>query len=367
MNIRAAISVCFAMTCLMASSQTTVRDLRLDSPVDTNTIAVAYSAISNAVATAVRLGQLDQESLARAVAVGQDLHLVETSTNGWVVGVSNIVEVDQAHIPGVLFVGSTIYGAPRDGGYISITGSPFFYDRQIPGEADPLAGFGEVVTDPYMDWRLGSFFQQWGATNAAMWAALMDINNLPASLASDLQAYSSATGQLANVSADIVSAKSSALTAISAVRDEVNATNAVIRSVIDNAISQASSGGGGQSWTTSSTSSSVINCADHCITICDNSSDFSFTINLPTSTGAAHCRVVFTEAYSLGQNGAWIDYAGVWYGTGNYDCSGFRPYDSYGYEMDDPNTGDPMYYSMVVVDIQEAGSGLWLVDWKGYR
>lgn len=339
----------FCATTLSTAFSQTVRDLRLDAPVDSNTIAVAYQQVTNAIATAVRLGQLDQESLARAIQVGQDLHLVETTEAGWVVGVSNIVNVQQAHVPGVLFVGSIIYGAPEDGGHILLDGADFYYNRQIPGSLDPEAGLGNLVTDPYLDWRLHDFFTDWGATNAAMWAAMMEINDLPASLAADLQAYSFAAGQIAQ---DIAA---------------INATNAVIRTVIENALSQASSGGGGQSWTTSSTSSSTINCADHCITICNNSSANKFTVNLPTSTGTAHCRVVFTEASSLGQNGAWIDYAGNWYGTGNYDCSAFRPYDSYGYEMYDPNSGDPMYCSVVVVDIQEAGSGLWFVDWKGYR
>ncbi len=340
----------FCATTLSTAFSQTVRDLRLDAPVDSNTIAVAYQQVTNAIATAVRLGQLDQESLARAIQVGQDLNLIETSTNGWVVAVSNIVEVEQAHVPGVLFVGDTIYGAPSSPkGRIDLDGCDFWYNRQIPGDGDGTNGWGNIVTDPYLLWWERDFFAQYAETNAAAWRTMMSINNLPASLASDLQAYSSAAGQIAQ---DIAA---------------INATNAVIRSVIENAISQASSGGGGQSWTTSSTSSSTINCADHCITICGNSSAYNFTVNLPTSTGAAHCRVVFTEAYSLGQNGAWIDYAGNWYGTGNYDCSGFRPYDSYGYEMYDPNSGDPMYCSVVVVDIQEAGSGLWLVDWKGYR
>lgn len=328
MNIRAAISAFCVTICLTASSQTTVRDLRLDAPVDSNTIAVAYQQVTNAIATAVRLGQLDQASLARAVAVGQDLRLIETSTNGWVVGVSNIVEVDQAHIPGVLFVGSIIYGAPRDGGFISITGAPFFYDRQIPGAADPLAGFGEIVTDPYLDWRLGSFFQQWGATNAAMWAALMDINNLPASLVADLQAYSSATGQLANVSAEIVSAKTSALSEIGAVRDEVNATNAVIRSAIAQALSQAS--GGGASWSYAYNADGDITLADHQICVCDNGGG-SYTITPPQWGGTpSHGYILFTNASNWSNESPSINvstdadyiYADEYNAPGNYWSSG---------------------------------------------
>jgi hypothetical protein len=284
MNIRAAISVCFATICLTASSQTTVRDLRLDAPVDTNTIAVAYQQVTNAIATAVRLGQLDQASLARAIAVGQDLHLIKTSTNGWVVGVSNIVEVDQAHIPGVLFVGGTIYGAPVDGGHILLDGCDFYYNRQIPGASDPEAGLGNLVTDPYMDWRLGSFFQQWGATNAAMWAALMDINNLPASLAADLQAYSSATGGIAQ-----------SISQLGGIRDEINATNAVIRSAIEQALSQAS-GGGGSSWTSDSTDSYEFELVDHVVMTC-SASDSSYYITLPTWNGTpARCVIWFSNA-----------------------------------------------------------------------
>ena len=341
MNIRAAISACFATICLTASSQTTIRDLRVNMPVDSNTIAVAYQQVTNAIATAVRLGQLDQASLARAIAVGQDLRLIETSTNGWVVGVSNIVEVDQAHIPGVLFVGSIIYGAPRDGGFISITGSPFFYDRQIPGEADPLAGFGEVVTDPYMDWRLRSFFLDWASTNRAMWAEISTINNLPSTLVDDMRTYTAVT----NIPPQV-----------RAVRDEINATNAVIRSVIESALSQASTGGGGQSWTTASTSGSNIQLADHCITICDNSDSYEFSIQFPTSTGTAHSKLVFTSGSSLGENGAYMSFVtdGMWYGMDN--CSSFHGMDAY---------GSNIYYSFIVLDIWEAGDDLWLIDWRG--
>lgn len=286
MNIRAAISAFCVTICLTASSQTTVRDLRiadlLNAKIDTNTIAVAYQQVTNAIATAVRLGQLDQTSLARAVAVGQDLRLIETSTNGWVVGVSNIVEVDQAHIPGVLFVGSIIYGAPRDGGFISITGAPFFYDRQIPGEADPLAGFGEVVTDPYMDWRLRSFFFDWASTNRAMWAEIATINNLPSTLVDDMRTYTAVT----NIPPQV-----------RAVRDEINATNAVIRSVIEQALSQAS-GGGGSSWTSDSTDSYDFSLIDHVVMTC-SASDSSYYITLPTWSGTpARCVIWFSNAYN---------------------------------------------------------------------
>ena len=289
MNIRAAISVCFATICLTASSQTTVRDLRiadlLNAKIDTNTIAVAYQQVTNAIATAVRLGQLDQTSLARAVAVGQDLHLIETSTNGWVVGVSNIVEVDQAHSPGILFVGDTIYGSPSsEKGRVDITGCDFYYDRQIPGDTSREAGWGNLVTDPYLDWRLGSFFQQWGATNAAMWAALMDINNLPASLAADLQAYSSATGGIAQ-----------SISQLGDIRDEINATNAVIRSAIEQALSQAS-GGGGSSWTSDSTDSYDFTLLDHAVMTC-SASESSYYITLPTWNGTpARCVIWFSNA-----------------------------------------------------------------------
>ena len=276
MKTSLAIFALAATICFTAYSQT-VRDLRLDAPVDSNTIAVAYSAISNAVAIAVRLGQLDQESLARAIQVGQDLHLVETTEAGWVVGVSNIVNVQQAHIPGVLFVGDTIYGAPEDGGHILLDGADFYYNRQIPGSSDPEAGLGNLVTDPYLDWRLRDFFTDWGATNAAMWAAMMEINDLPASLAADLQAYRSAAGQIAQDIADI------------------NATNAVIRSVIEQALSQAS-GGGGSSWTSDSTDGYDFSLIDHVVMTC-SASDSSYYITLPTWSGTpARCVIWFSNA-----------------------------------------------------------------------
>ncbi len=270
-----------ATICCTARSQT-VRDLRLDAPVDSNTIAVAYSAITNAVATAVRLGQLDQASLARAIAVGQDLHLIETSTNGWVIGVSNIVEVDQAHIPGVLFVGGIIYGAPVDGGHILLDGCDFYYNRQIPGSADPEAGLGNLVTDPYLDWRLANFYDSWAATNRAMWAEIAMVNNLPSTLADDMRAYTTVT----NIPPQV-----------RAIRDEINATNAVIRSAIEQALSQAS-GGGGSSWTSDSTDSYDFSLIDHVVMTC-SASDSSYYITLPTWSGTpARCVIWFSSAYN---------------------------------------------------------------------
>lgn len=320
-----------------------VRDLRLDTPVDSNTIAVAYAEVANAIATAVRLGQLDQASLARAVAVGQDLALIESATNGWVVAVSNIVEVDQASIPGVLLVGDTIFGAPSSSkGRIDIDGCDFYYNRQIPGDSTHTNGWGNLVTDPYLDWRLGSFFSDWDVQTNAMWAALETLAGLPDTIAGDLATYNSLT----NVQADVT-----------AIRDDINATNAVIYATISNALAQASSGGGGQSWTTATTSSSTIDLADHCITICDNSSDYEFTLVFPNSTGTAHAKIVFSNAYSLGENGAYMSFSmdGTWYGVDN--CSGFYRYDEY--------SGSSIYYSFIVLDIWEAGENTWLIDWRG--
>ena len=79
---------------------------------------------------------------------------------------------------------------------------------------------------------------------------------------------------------------------------------------------------------------------------------------MPTSTGTAHSKVVFTSAYWLGENGAYIDYScnGSYNGTSNY--SSFAGYNDY--------YGSPEYYSCVVLDIWEAGEGFWLIDWKGY-
>ena len=277
------------MTCLTASSQT-VRDLRiadlLNAKIDTNTIAVAYSQILQAVQLGVRFGELDSDALERAIRVGQDLHLIETSSNGWAVAISNIVEVHQAHVPGVLFVGGTIYGVPENGQSIDIDGCDFYYNRQIPGDQTSRAGYGNIVTDPYMDWRLGSFFQQWGATNAAMWAALMDINNLPSSLAADLQAYSSATGGIAQ-----------SISQLNGIKDEINATNAVIRTAIAQALAQAE-GGGGSSWTSDSTDGSSFSLVDHVVMSC-SAYDTSFYITLPIWNGTpARCAIWFTEAYN---------------------------------------------------------------------
>ena len=273
------------MTCLTAYSQT-IRDLPLNAPVDSNTIAVAYSQILQAVQLGVRFGELDSDALERAIRVGQDLHLVETSTNGWAVAISNIVEVRQVHVPGVLFVGGTIYGVPENGQNIDIDGCDFYYNRQIPGDQTSRAGYGNIVTDPYMDWRLSSFFAQWGATNAAMWAALMDINNLPQSLAADLQAYSSATGGIAQ-----------SISQLYGIKDEINATNAVIRTAIAQALAQAE-GGGGSSWTSDSTDSSSFSLVDHVVMSC-SAYDTSFYITLPTWNGTpARCAIWFTEAYN---------------------------------------------------------------------
>ena len=294
-----------AMMLLVVSSHAqTVRDLTLNSPVDARTIATAYVQISNAVAVASRLGILDQDSLARAIQVGQDLNLIQTSTNGWVVAVDNIVEVDQAHVPGVLFVGDTIYGVPGEKGRIDLTGSDFYYDRQIPDDPTGQAGWGNIVTDPYMDWRLGSFFQQWGATNAAMWAALMDINNLPSSLAADLQAYSSATGGIAQ-----------SISQLNGIKDEINATNSVIRTAIAQALAQAE-GGGGSSWTSDSTDSSSFSLIDHVVMAC-SAYDSSFYITLPTWNGTpARCAIWFTDAYNWSDSTPSFGFsteANVWY------------------------------------------------------
>ena len=296
--------VCCATIYSTAFSQTTIRNLPINARVDTNTIAVAYSEITNAIAIAISLGELDADALDRAVLVGRDLHLIQTATNGWLVAVSNLVEVEQAHVPGVLFVGDTIYGAPSTSkGRVDITGCDFYYDREIPGSTNRLDGWGNLVTDPYMDWRLGSFFRQWGETNAAMWAALMDINNLPASLAADLQAYSSATGGIAQ-----------SISTAGAIRDEINATNAVIRATIEQALAQAE--GGGSSWTSDSTNSSTFSLVDHVVMSC-SASDTSYYITLPSWNGTpARCVIWFTNAYSWQDNSPSFGFstvADVWY------------------------------------------------------
>lgn len=271
----------FCATTLSTAFSQTVRDLRLDAPVDSNTIAVAYQQVTNAIATAVRLGQLDQESLARAIQVGQDLHLVETTEAGWVVGVSNIVNVQQAHVPGVLFVGDTIYGAPSSPkGRIDLDGCDFWYNRQIPDDPTGLAGLGNLVTDPFLDWKLTTFYADWAATNRAMWTQIATINNLPSTLADDLQTYNSVT----NIPSQV-----------QAVRDEINATNAVIRTAIAQALSQAS-GGGGSSWTSDSTESSDFELVDHVVMTCSYSGS-SYYITLPTWNGTpARCVIWFSNA-----------------------------------------------------------------------
>ncbi len=265
-----------------------VRDLRLDSPVDSNTIAVAYAQITYAIATAVRLGQLDQDSLARAIAVGRDLALIETTTNGWVVAVSNLVEVDQAHVPGVLLVGDTIFGVPSSSkGRIDLDGCDFYYNRQIPGDGTHTNGWGNLVTDPYLDWLLGTFFSDWSAQTNAMWNALETLADLPDTIADDLAIYNSLTNVQATVGT---------------IRDEINATNLVIRSVIAEAISHAS--GGGSAWTSSSNSDGNIELSDHEICVCDYGDEYpSYYITTPEWTGTpTHSYILFTSASNWGNN-----------------------------------------------------------------
>ena len=347
-ELLATVACCLTM-CLTAHSQTTIRHVRLNSPVDTNTIAVAYNLISNAVAVASRLGILDQESLARAIQVGQDLNLIQTSTNGWVVAVDNIVEVDQAHVPGVLFVGDTIYGAPSsEKGRIDLTGCDFYYDRQIPGDGTGTNGWGNIVTDPYMDWRLSGFYSQF-------WESVAAASDLPASIAADLQAYSSATGGIQQ-----------SISQAGAILNEINATNAVIQSVIENAISQAGSSGGGQSWTTSTTSGTSISCADYCIHVCTYSGGDGVTITMPTSTGSAHSIVFFPNASDLYSNGSYISYShsGDRYTDDDYNggCSFYKC--TYLY---DDSSGMSFYCysypSCLMIDIRECGAGNWVTRW----
>ena len=141
-----------------------------------------------------------------------------------------------------------------------------------------------------------------------MWAAMMEINDLPSSLAADLQAYSSAAGQIAQ---DIAA---------------INATNAVIRTVIEQALSQAS-GGGGSSWTSDSADSYDFSLIDHVVMTC-SASDSSYYITLPTWSGTpARCVIWFSNA-SNWQNSTPSFYfsteATVWYDdylSTSYFCS----------------------------------------------
>ena len=342
------ISALAAMICCTAFSQTTIRHVRLNSPVDTNTIAVAYNLISNAVAVASRLGILDQESLARAVQIGQDLSLIQTSTNGWALAVDNIVEVDQAHVPGVLFVGDTIYGAPStEKGRIDLTGCDFYYDRQIPGDPSGTNGWGNIVTDPYMDWRLSLFYSQF-------WDAVAAASDLPASIAADLQAYSSATGRLANVSAEIVAAKSAALSDISAVRDEVNATNSVIRASITAALAQAE---GGASWTQRTVSGTAVqDTADHETVYCTYSGNGGVTVAFPTPTGASRFNIVFANAPDLYENGSSISWAIPAGATVYYSGDISTVFDDWYWECRD----------LCVFEVAEVANNVWSIRKSGY-
>lgn len=137
----------------------TVSDLSLTDRVDRATIAIDHNL-------------LDPEAIGRAVQVGQDLSLIDAGTNGWVIVVSNIVHVGDAHIPGTLFVGRTIYGAP-DHGYVLMTGAPFLYDRQIPGESGGSTnGIGQLVNEPWFDIWKRRFETDYSDSTNAMWGAI---------------------------------------------------------------------------------------------------------------------------------------------------------------------------------------------------
>ncbi len=343
--------------CLTASSQT-VRDLPLNAPVDAQTIATSYAAISNAVATAVRLGQLDQASLARAVAVGQDLHLVETTEAGWVVGVSNIVNVQQAHVPGVLFVGDTIYGSPSSGkGRIDLDGCDFYYNRQIPGDGEGTNGWGNIVTDPYLRWWERDFFAAFAATNDAAWNAMMSVNNLPASLGADLRAYSSATGQI-----------NQAISSISGIRDEVVAAGETIQSDIEDALSRAE---GGTSWTHSTVNSYTISVQDHQNITCPWSGSLGdtgwtgITIELPSGDGTKHCRVTFTDAGDMGYQAYNGDGVYVSFASDDENISltydGDAGDDIYNLYRYNPYYGDAEFFSVIVYDMFEYDVNCWMV------
>lgn len=247
---------------------------------------VSGQAVTNIVDGKIAELDIDQESLARAVQVGEDLALIDADTNGWHIAVSNVVETDQAHVHGTLIVGDTIYGAPENGDRIDIDGCDFFYNRQIPGDTTQTNGYGNIVTDPYMEWRLTRFFADYNAETTRMWNQVATINNLPDTLDDDLRTYNSVTSNL-----------EAATMEVNLVRDEVNMTNAVMRAAFDRALAEAASSGEG--WSATNAMDECLILTDHGVTTCSASTS-SYYIMLPSWTGTpAHCL-------------AWFDNAAAW-------------------------------------------------------
>lgn len=247
---------------------------------------VSGQAVTNIVDGKIAELDIDQESLARAVQLGEDLALIDADTNGWHIAVSNVVETDQAHIHGLLILGDTVYGAPENGDRIDIDGCDFFYNRQIPGDTTQTNGYGNLVTDPYMEWRLAQFFADYNAETTRMWNQVATINNLPDTLDDDLRTYNSVTSNL-----------EAATMEVNLVRDEVNMSNAVMRAAFDRALAEAASSGEG--WSATNATDECLILTDHGVTTCSASTS-SYYIMLPSWTGTpAHCL-------------AWFDNAAAW-------------------------------------------------------
>jgi hypothetical protein len=271
-----------------------VKDLRLDQPVDPETIAMSYAYLTNALANSGGGGLpdwVDEEALERAVRVGQDLMLINAGTNGWEIAVSNLVEVGDMSIKGYLFVGDTIYAAPQSGkDRIDLEGAPFFYNRQLPGDTTHTNGYGQLVTDAYLDWWLATFFTEYNAETTRMWNSVATINNLPTTIGDDLRTYNSVTSNL-----------ESATMEVNLARDEVNATNAVMRATFDRAIAEASSLSDA-GWTSTNSADECLTLVDHGVTVCGVSAS-SYYFTLPSWTGTpAHCLAWFSNAGDWSEN-----------------------------------------------------------------
>ncbi|MBO7690580.1 MAG: hypothetical protein J6T14_07120 [Clostridia bacterium] len=343
-----------AALALNSAAQTTIRDIRGSFKVDTNTIAIPAQDIRHAIQVVGDISSADAEALAKAVQAGQEIKVLSVSSNGWVVTIADMVETSDASVPGTLFLGGRIFGQPRDADYILLDGCDFYYNRAIPGDPDPEAGLGNIVTDAYLDWWLSDFYLGIAATNRAMYEKVMEINDLPATLGDELYAYAQATGTVSQAAQGIYDARDTSMATMTSLHNEMIATNRVIKTIIENALAQAE--GGGAAWTHTTTSSSTITMADHQNTTCtfNDYTDYGITIIFPQGNGTCHFRVAFTCAADLGYNyGTYINFSTDGSYTGKGDYSSLTDYDPY--------YGETQYFNTVVFDIYEYDVNCWMI------